>query len=187
MCSVHAKFCSLSRLMRVVRVVTRVLVAAAVVAPFGCATAPVAPPTNKPTPVAYERKMAWMLQLEDQRILKLPEPPPPPPPAVVVPAKGKRPAPAPLPPLPAAAPDLTKLAADSDPRVRRRAAIAMGRVGLREAVPALTPLLADSDPDVRQAAAFALGVVGDRTASAALLPLLQDPNPMVRGRAAEGL
>ena len=54
--------------------------------------------------------MAWMLQLEDQRILKLPEPPPPP---VVAPVKGRRPAP--LPPPPASVPDLTKLAADPIP------------------------------------------------------------------------
>ena len=107
--------------------------------------------------------MAWMLQLEDQRILKLPEPPPPP---VVAPVKGKRPAP--LPPPPASVPDLTKLATDADPRVRRRAAIAMGRVGLREAVPALTALLADTDADVRQAGLFALGLIGDRSASTAV-------------------
>src|SRR5215217_5760664 len=102
MCSVHAKFRQLSRL---TGIAARVLVAGAILAPFGCATAPVAPPTSKPSPVAYERKMAWMLQLEDQRILKLPEPPPPPPP-VAAPVKGKRPAPAPLPPPPAALPDL---------------------------------------------------------------------------------
>ena len=94
--------------------------------------------------------MAWMLQLEDQRILKLPEPPPPP---VVAPVKGKRPAP--LPPPPASVPDLTKLASRSDPRVRRRAAIAIGRVGLPEAVPALThaarrsPIPTSGSPRVR--------------------------------------
>ncbi len=145
-----------------------------------CASAPPAPP--KPVDVPHEQKMAWMLQLEDQRILKLPEPPPPP---VVAPVKGKRPAP--LPPPPASVPDLTKLASDADPRVRRRAAVAMGRVGLPEAVPALTGLLADTDADVRQSTLFALGLIGDRSASTAVLPLLQDPAPVVRGRAAEAL
>ena len=146
----------------------------------GCASAPVVVPAAPTVPL--EQKMTWMLQLEDQRILKLPEPPPPPP---VAPVKGRPPAP--LPPPPASVPDLTKLAADPIPRVRRRAAVALGRVGLKDGVPALTALLTDPDTDVRQSAAFALGLIGDRTASAALLPLLQDPDPLVRGRAAEGL
>ena len=154
---------------------------AALAAPFGCASAPPAPP--KPLAVAHEKKMAWMLQLEEQRLLKLPEPPPPPPPAL--PVKGQRPAPPP--PPPESVPDLTKLATDADPRIRRRAAIAMGRVGLSDAVPALTTLVADTDRDVRQAALFALGLIGDRTASTAILPLLQDPSPLARGRAAEAL
>jgi cyclophilin family peptidyl-prolyl cis-trans isomerase/HEAT repeat protein len=157
--------------------------AAAVAAALGlaaCASAPVVPPVAPAVPL--EQKMAWMLQLEDQRILRLPEPPPPPPAA---PVKGRRPAPAP--PPPAAVPDLTKLAADATARVRCRAAVALGRVGLKEGVPALTALLADPDVDVRQAAAFALGLIGDRAASASLVTLLQDAEPLVRGRAAEAL
>jgi len=146
----------------------------------GCASAPPAPPA--PPAVPLETKMTWMFQLEDQRIVKLPEPPPPPPEPVV---KGRRPAPPP--PPPASVPDLTKLATDPDPRVRRRAAIALGRVGSKDGIPALTALLADADAEIRQAAAFALGLVGDRSASAALVPLLQDTAPLVRGRAAEGL
>ena len=165
---------------RTPRVLAGLLSFAALVAPFGCATAPPAPP--KPLAVAHEKKMAWMLQLEDQRLLKLPEPPPPP---VVAPVKGQRPVP--LPPPPESVPDLTKLATDADPRIRRRAAISMGRVGLSDALPALTTLVADTDTDVRQAALFALGLIGDRTASAVVLPLLQDPSPLARGRAAEAL
>jgi cyclophilin family peptidyl-prolyl cis-trans isomerase/HEAT repeat protein len=165
---------------RTPRVLAGLLSFATLVAPFGCATAPPAPP--KPLSVAHEKKMAWMLQLEDQRLLKLPEPPPPP---VVAPVKGQRPVP--LPPPPESVPDLTKLATDADPRIRRRAAISMGRVGLSDAVPALTALVADTDTDVRQAALFALGLIGDRTASTAVLPLLQDPSPLARGRAAEAL
>jgi cyclophilin family peptidyl-prolyl cis-trans isomerase/HEAT repeat protein len=146
----------------------------------GCASAPpVAPPAPK---VPYEQKMIWIFQLEDQRLIKLPDPPPAPPAPVV---KGRKPPPPP--PPPASAPDLTKLVTDEEPRVRRRAAIALGRVGLREGIAALTPVLADANGDVRQAAAFAIGLIGDRSASAALLPALADPDPMVRGRAAEAL
>jgi cyclophilin family peptidyl-prolyl cis-trans isomerase len=159
---------------------SRVLVCSALFVTAACASAPAAPPA--PPAIPHATKMAWMLQLEDQRILKLPEPPPPP---AVAPAKGKKPAP--LPPPPASSPDLTKLATDPDPRVRRRAAVSMGRVGLKEAVPALTMLLADPDSDVRQSAAFALGLIGDQTASASLTALLSDASPLVRGRAAEGL
>ena len=171
---------SARRSRRTPRVLAELLSFAALVAPFGCATAPPAPP--KPLAVAHEKKMEWMLQLEDQRLLKLPEPPPPP---VVAPVKGQRPVP--LPPPPESVPDLTKLATDADPRIRRRAAMAMGRVGLSDALPALTTLVADTDTDVRQAALFALGLIGDRTASTAVLPLLQDPSPLARGRAAEAL
>ena len=171
---------SARRSRRTPRVQVGLLSFAALVAPFGCATAPPAPP--KPLAVAHEKKMAWMLQLEDQRLLKLPEPPPPP---VVAPVKGQRPVP--LPPPPESVPDLTKLATDADPRIRRRAAISMGRVGLSDAVPVLTTLVADTDTEVRQAALFALGLIGDRTASTVVLPLLQDPSPLARGRAAEAL
>ena len=140
-----------------------------------CATAP--PPAPPAVPIA--QKLAWILQMEDRRILSLP-----PPPAPVVPARGRRAAPAP-PPL--AVPDLAKLAADPEARIRRRAALAIGRVGLKEGIPALTPLLADPDADVRQTAAFALGLIGDGSAAAALTPLLADAAPLVRGRAAQAL
>jgi cyclophilin family peptidyl-prolyl cis-trans isomerase/HEAT repeat protein len=80
-----------------------------------------------------------------------------------------------------------KLAGDAEPRIRRRAALAIGRVGLKEGVTALTPLLADADAEVRQASAFALGLLRDASAAAALSPLLADPSPVVRGRAAEAL
>ncbi|MGH9372367.1 MAG: HEAT repeat domain-containing protein [Vicinamibacterales bacterium] len=156
----------------------RVVAAACAATAAGCASAPRAP---KQIVITYDQKMAWMLQLEDQRILKLPEPPPPP----VAAGKDRRPAPPP-PPATAVA-DLTKLAADGEARVRRRAAVALGRVGLKEGIPALTPLLADADGEVQQAAAFALGLIGDRSAASALLPLLSNVDPMVRGRAAESL
>jgi cyclophilin family peptidyl-prolyl cis-trans isomerase/HEAT repeat protein len=149
--------------------------ASAALAAFGCATAP--PPA--PPVITLEQKMAWILQLEDQRILRLDPPPIPEPP----PGRRARVA-APPPDQPA---DLSRLIADEDARIRRRAAIAIGRVGLDEGIALLSPRLADSDPDVRGMAAFGLGLIGAASAAEALAPLLMDPDPVVRGRAAEAL
>jgi cyclophilin family peptidyl-prolyl cis-trans isomerase/HEAT repeat protein len=126
--------------------------------------------------------MSWILRMEDQRILRVPEPPAPP--VVAAPPKNRRNVP---PPPPVITPDLSKLIADTDPRIRRRAALAIGRVGLPEGGAALQPLLADADAEVRQMAAFALGLLADKTAVAALTTALQDPDARVRGRAAEAL
>ncbi len=156
------------------------LIAATAALLGACATVPSAR-SAATAAVPYERKLAWILQLEDQRILRVPEPPAP----ADVPQAGRRPAAPPAPPAPSA--DLARLAGDAEPRVRCRAAVAIGRVGLAEGIPLLTPLLADGDGEVRQAAAFALGLIGDPSAASALLPLLGDPDPRVRGRAAEGL
>src|SRR5262245_7241489 len=53
---------------------------------------------------------------------------------------------------------LKKLLADSEVNVRKRAALAAGRIGNEAAVPILAEmLLTDRDNDVRQMAAFALG------------------------------
>ena len=79
------------------------------------------------------------------------------------------------------------LVRDTDPRIRRRAALAVGRVKEQTGVALITPLLADADPDVRAMAAFGLGLIGDASAEAALVPLLTDAAPVVRGRAAEAL
>ena len=120
------------------------------------------------------------MRLEDQRILRDPNPPPP---SIIAPATRNRPAVfAPPPPS-----DLIRLLADPEARVRRRAAQALGRVGLSEAVEPLTKLLADADVEVRQMAAFALGLIGDATARPALLAALKDPDPVMQGRAAEAL
>jgi cyclophilin family peptidyl-prolyl cis-trans isomerase/HEAT repeat protein len=99
------------------------------------------------------------------------------------PRKGKRAKVPPSPPVP----DLIPLLSDPDAGMRRRAALAVGRVGLAAGVPPLVPLLKDPDPDVRQMAAFALGLIGDRSASAPLQGTLADTSLMVRGRAAEAL
>lgn len=140
-----------------------------------CATAP--PPG--PPVYTHEQKMAWMLQLEDQRILRLdPLPAPEPPP-------GRRARVAP--PAPEQPADLVTLLADEDARIRRRAAIAVGRVDLEEGIPPLVERLRDSDPDVRAMAAFGLGLIGSTTAADPLTTLLADAEPAVRGRAAEAL
>ena len=142
----------------------------------GCAK----PPPPKAPVVPYEQKLASILRLEDQRILRVP----PPPVEVTIPAKGGR---RPVLPPPPALPDLTLLIADAEPRVRRRSALAIGRVGLPQGVPPLVATLADADPEVRQMAAFALGLLADASAAAPLTALLTDPVPLVRGRAAEAL
>ena len=146
----------------------------------GCASAPRVP--AKPPTIPFEQKMTWMLQLEDRRLLRL-EPPPPPAP-IVAPRKGRKVIAAPPPPPPI---DLTGLLADSEPRVRRRAALAIGRVGLPAGIQPLTGALSDTDPEVREMAAFALGLIGDVVAAPALTNALSDASAVVRGRAAEAL
>ncbi len=132
--------------------------------------------------------MAWILRLEDQRMLRdpvaPPEPPPPPPP---VPAGSrKQPTPVVAPPIPLS-PDLLRLLTDDEARVRRRAALAVGRVGLADGVDPLVSLLGDVDPEVRQMAAFALGLLGDARARDPLVSALGDSSPIVQGSAAEAL
>ena len=155
------------------------LFAASVIATAACATVPLPPP--EPPPVTWDEKMRWIVRLEDQRILRDPNPAPP---VILVPATRTQPAVV-APPLPS---DLIRLLADTEARVRRRAALAAGRVGLREAVDPLTPLLtADPEPDVRAMAAFALGLIGDAAARPALVQALADADAVVQGRAAEAL
>jgi HEAT repeat protein len=111
-----------------------------------------------PRQAAFEQKMRWILQLEDERQLRG--------------ANG----------------DLTTLTTDPEARVRRRSALAIGRVKLPEGIAALTTLLQnDSDPEVRQMGAFAMGLIGDESAAPALLTALTDPDPLIQGRAAEAL
>jgi cyclophilin family peptidyl-prolyl cis-trans isomerase/HEAT repeat protein len=140
--------------------------------------------TSRGTPtvpvITWDQKISWMVRLEDQRILRDPNPPAP---VVLKPATQREPAlVAPLPPS-----DLIKLLNDNEARVRRRAALAIGRVGLSEGVEPLTKLLDDPDIEVRQMAAFGLGLIGDPSARPALLAALKDPQPVLQGRAAEAL
>jgi cyclophilin family peptidyl-prolyl cis-trans isomerase/HEAT repeat protein len=145
-----------------------------------CATAPPAPAPVTPPAITWEAKLDWMMRLEDQRILRDPNPPPP---VVLVPATQDRPqVVAPPPPS-----DLIRLLSDPEARVRRRAALAAGRVGLSEAVAPLSMLLMDEEFEVRQMAAFALGLIGDPAARPALTAALGDADPTVQGRAAEAL
>ena len=117
----------------------------------GCATT--APPracARRRAGPTYEQKIAWILKLEDERRLREPAPAPAPPPPAAA-ARGRSVAAAPVPPQP---PDLVRLLGDGEARIRRRAALAVGRVGQREGVPPLVALLADPEPEVRQMAAF---------------------------------
>ncbi len=117
--------------------------------------------------------MAWILRLEDQRVLRDPAP------------QARENAPVEVAGL--GPPDLARLLADEEARVRRRAALAVGRVGLRDGVELLLPLVGDAEPEVRQMAAFALGLIGDRRARDPLVQALGDPSALVQGSAAEGL
>ncbi|HAK54259.1 MAG: HEAT repeat domain-containing protein [Vicinamibacterales bacterium] len=146
-------------------------VAASVVVAPGCATAP---PTVPPT-LTVLQKLAVIIQLEHQRAVAPPDGA-----VVAVPAL------VPGTPRPAM-PGLIELLHDPEARVRRRAAIALGRVGLPEAVAPLSASLADSNPAVRQMAAFALGQLAASESAEALVMALGDPDLLGRGRAAEAL
>ena len=111
-----------------------------------------------PAITAYDQKMRWILLLEDERQLK------------------------------GSGGDLLALLQDPEARIRRRAALAAGRVRLPAAVPGLTVLIqGDKDPEVRQMAAFAMGLIGDTSAGTALTAALTDADPTIQGRAAEAL
>jgi HEAT repeat protein/cyclophilin family peptidyl-prolyl cis-trans isomerase len=143
-----------------------------------CASAPTVPATPVPT---FEQKMASILRLEDQRILRDPAPAAPEPPPE---SSGGRPSNMPVPPP---GPDLVRLLGDSEGRIRRRASLAIGRVGSSEGVQPLVTLLSDPEPEVRHMAAFALGLIGDRAAIDPLVAALDDASPLVQGTAAEAL
>ena len=140
--------------------------------------------TGAPAPPSFEQKMAWILRLEDQRILRAPAPPAPP-----LPVKGRSKGRRAQPVSPALqAPDLVALLSDEQGRVRRRAALAVGRVGLVEGVAPVAALLrSDNDAEVRQMAAFALGLIAHQSAADPLRSALRDPSALVQGRAAEAL
>src|SRR5215211_2771849 len=85
--------------------------------------------------------------------------------------------------------DLKELLASANPAVRKRAALAAGRIGNEGSVESLSGLLQDKDADVRAMAAFALGEVEAASGANALLAVLKNANEsmIVRARAIEGL
>lgn len=83
--------------------------------------------------------------------------------------------------------DLERYIRDPDRRVRRRAALAAGRIGDTALLPALVDLMNDGEAEVRQMSAFALGLLGDGRAIERLTASLKDSDSVVRGRAAEAL
>ena len=108
------------------------LAIAAVCVVNGCGPKAAPQVTAIPVPPPYEQKFAAILRLEDERQLR------------------------------SVSGDLLQLMQDTDPRLRRRAALAAGRVKLPDGIPVLTTLLSsDPDPEVEQMAAFALGLIGD--------------------------
>jgi HEAT repeat protein len=160
------------------------LAAAVALIVAGCASSAPLAPVLAPGPT-YEQKIAAILKLEDERRLREPAAAPAPPPPPVA-GKGRSVA-VPAPPPPAPSPDLIRLLSDGEARVRRRAALAVGRVGQREGMAPLVTLLADPEPEVRQMAAFALGLIGDSAAREPLIAALADAQPLVKGSAAEAL
>src|SRR5688572_4101070 len=172
-----------SRQMRTFLCKLHVAVCAALLA-SACATTTAPAVAVLPIPVVpevtWEQKIAWIVRLEDQRLLREPNPPAP---AIIQPATLNTPV-VYGPPPPA---DLIALLSDPEGRTRRRAALAVGRVGLVEGVQPLVPLLSDEDVEVRQMAAFALGLIGHASAREALRKALDDLDANVQGRAAEAL
>jgi len=85
--------------------------------------------------------------------------------------------------------ELRTLLAHRNAAIRKRAAVAAGRIGNEDSVAALTTLLKDADPGVRAMAAFALGEVESATAADALIAVVnnKDERGELRARALEAL
>jgi HEAT repeat protein/cyclophilin family peptidyl-prolyl cis-trans isomerase len=160
-----------------------VILGTASVASWGCksTTTPVPVVVAPPPVVAPDRKAGWVLRLEQQRTLRDDDVAPvTAPPVDVVAVRAL---------TPAAAAGLDHLALDPDPAVRRRAILAIGRVGMLDGLPHLVAALHDSDVEVRAVAAFAIGLIGPdaREGARPLRAALEDPSLLVRARAIEGL
>jgi HEAT repeat protein len=85
--------------------------------------------------------------------------------------------------------DLKQLLSNSNTAIRKRAALAVGRIGNEDSVSALAGLLQDANTDVRAMAAFAIGEVEAASGADPLLAVLKNANEpvTVRARALEGL
>jgi cyclophilin family peptidyl-prolyl cis-trans isomerase/HEAT repeat protein len=139
----------------------RRLAAAGLVALASAACKETAPPVLTPPTPTYAEDSGAIIRLEDLRVLRDASDSPR---------------------------DLTVIARRTDARLRRRAALAIGRVGDTSGRASLEALLTDAEPAVRETAAFGLGLLADKAAVPALLTALQaDTSPIVRGRVAEAL
>ena len=148
-----------------------------------CASAPTLPP---PVVVTDIQKLSWILRLEDQRILRdqaIPSPMA----ASLDDGDGQLAAVERPVAMRSPTPDLLRLVEDPSAAVRRRAALAIGRVGLEAGVPALVRALSDPQMEVRAIAAFGLGLVADPSVIDPLVTALTDPSPVVQGQAARAL
>jgi len=86
--------------------------------------------------------------------------------------------------------DLRKLFSSPNQVIRKRAALAAGRIGNEDSLAALTELLEkDADPSVRAMAAFAIGEVESEKGANALVAVLKDGKSSVelKARAVEAL
>jgi cyclophilin family peptidyl-prolyl cis-trans isomerase/HEAT repeat protein len=149
----------------------------------GCSSASpavVVTPPAPPAPPSLDTKIGWVLRLENQRTLKDADAPSPNgvPGAAPAASPGFR---------QASVPDLAELVLDTDSLVRRRSAIALGRVKDPAGLPLLQARLQDPVADVRAAAAFGLGLLADGRAVPPLSAALDDPSAVVKARAIEAL
>ena len=83
---------------------------------------------------------------------------------------------------------LKSLLSSNDAAIRKRAALAAGRIGVEAAVPVLAEMvLTDKEAGVREMAAFALGEIESAGGAYALVTVLKDPNRPARARSVEAL
>lgn len=145
-----------------------------------------------PPPPSRDVKLGWILRLENQRTLRdltLPDPQAPvPSPGPQMSPMAAAVSPAPVDALSAALnPDLSELVRDPDAGLRRRSALAIGRIKDTSGVPWLVSALGDADAEIRATAAFGLGLIGDARAVAPLAAALADVSPTVRGRVLDAM
>ena len=159
---------------------TLLFAVAVMTATVGCDRTPTVTPV---APATFDEKVSWILRLENQRVLRDPQETP----LATDPTAEGRPESTEVATSIASEPDLVQLLTDPEPQLRRRAALAIGRVGQPEGVGPLVGALDDPQVEVRQMSAFALGVLADPTATPALVEALDDPALVVQGRAAEAL
>jgi cyclophilin family peptidyl-prolyl cis-trans isomerase len=83
---------------------------------------------------------------------------------------------------------LKSMLSSNDAGIRKRAALAAGRIGVEAAVPVLAEmLLTDREAELREMAAFALGEIESAGGAYALVTVLKDPSNPARARAVEAL